>query len=92
MRVAAGLVDLGNAAFKVHAAANGAQHFVTGTKHAFKQLKFLRQQFIHALVCRVAVVNKVDYHHVVLLAVAVTAADALLNALGVPGQVVVDDQ
>ena len=90
--VAAGLVNLGNAALKVHTAADGAQHFVAGPKHAFKQLKFLRQQFVHALVCRVGVVHKVDHHHVVLLPVTVAAAYALLNALGVPGQVVVDDQ
>ena len=37
-------------------------------------------------------VHKVDHHHVVLLAVAVAAANALFDALGVPWQVVVDDQ
>ena len=92
LRVAAGLVDLGNAAFKVHAAADGAQHFVAGTKHAFKELKLLRQQLVHTLVGGVAVVHKVDHHHVVLLPVAVAAANALFDALGVPWQVVVDDQ
>ena len=92
MRVAAGLVDLGDAAFKVHAAANGAQHLVAGTKHTLKELKFLCQQLVHAPVGGVAVVHKVDHHHVVLLPVAVAAANALFDALGVPRQVVVDDQ
>ncbi len=37
-------------------------------------------------------VEEVDHHHVELLAVAVAAADALLDALRVPGQVVVHHQ
>ena len=37
-------------------------------------------------------VEEIDHHHVELLAVAVAAADALLDALGVPGQIVVDHQ
>ena len=40
----------------------------------------------------VALVEKVDDDHIELLAVAVASADALLDALRIPRQVVVDDQ
>ena len=52
----------------------------------------MRQQFVHAPVSGVAAVDEVDHHHIMLLAVAVAAANALLDALGVPGQVVIDDE
>ena len=37
-------------------------------------------------------INEVDNYHIVFLAIAVAAADALLYALGIPGQVIVDYQ
>ena len=57
-----------------------------------KRLNFSSEQLVDAAVGVVALVEEVDHHDVVLLSVAMAAADALLDALGVPGQVVVDDQ
>ncbi len=57
-----------------------------------KRRNFSSSSSIDPLVGGVALVEEVDHHHVELLAVAVAAADALLDALGVPGQVVVDHQ
>ena len=69
-----------------------AEHFVGGAEDAVEEAELLAQQLEHAAVGLVALVQEVDDDHVVLLAVAVAAADALLDALRVPGQVVVDDQ
>ena len=46
---------------------------------------------MHPYVGLISFVEKVDDDHVMLLTVAVTAADPLFDALRVPGQVVVDD-
>ena len=89
---AAGAVDVQNAPLDVHPGFDAAQHFVGCAKHAVEQFELDGQQLQHAGVGVVAFVEKVDDHHVVLLAVAVAAANALLHALGVPGQVVVDDE
>ena len=69
-----------------------AQHLVACAEHAAEQLELLGEQLVDALVGSVLLVEEVDDDDVVLLAVAVTAADALLDPLRVPGQVVVDDQ
>jgi hypothetical protein len=61
-------------------------------KTPFEEAELFGEQLQHAAVGGVALVEEVDHHHVVLLAVAMTAADALLDALRVPGQVVVEDQ
>ena len=89
---AALLVDGEDALLEIHAGLDGAQHLVGGTEDAAEEAELLAQQFEHAAVGLVALVQEVDDHHVVLLPVAVAAADALLDALRVPGQVVVDDQ
>ena len=86
------LVDGGDALLEVHAGLDGAQHFVAGAEDALEELELLGQQLEDALVGGVLAVEEVDHHHVVLLAVAVAAADALLDALRVPGQVVVHHQ
>ena len=90
--LAAGVVDLEDAFLEVEAAFNAAQHFVAGAKHAREQVELLGEQFQHALVGLVAGVEEVDDHHIETLTVAVAAANALLDALRVPRQVVVDDQ
>ena len=88
----AAAVDVGDAPLEVHAGAYRAQHFVAGAEDAFKELEFFLQQFVHARVGFVATINEVHHDDVVFLPVAVAAADALLNALRVPRQVVVDDE
>lgn len=91
-RQAAVAVDISDAAFDVHAAANGAQDFVAGTEDAAEELEFLVEQFVNAGVGFVAAVNEVDDDDIVFLSVAVAAAYALLDALRIPRQVVVDDE
>ena len=71
---------------------DGAEHLVAGAEHALEELELLGEQLEDALVGLVLPVEEVDDDDVVLLAVAVAAADALLDALRVPRQVVVDDQ
>ena len=92
LRGAALLVDVGDALLEVHARLHRAQHFVAGAEHAVEQAELLVQELVHAHVGGVLLVEEVDHHHVELLAVAVAPPDALLDALRVPGQVVVDHQ
>ena len=86
------LVDRCNPLLEVHAGFDGAEDFVTRAEHSLEQLELLREELEHALVGRVLPVQEVDDDDVVLLAVSVAAADALLDPLGVPGKVVVDDE
>ena len=89
--LATGLINLCDAPLEINAGFHRTQDFIAGTKHAFKQLEFLIQQFVHPFVGLVLTVEKVDHHHVMLLSVTVATANALFNALWVPRQVVVDD-
>ena len=89
---AALLVDAGDALLKVHARFHGAEHFVTGPEHAVEEAELLVEELVYAHVGGVLLVEEIHYHHVELLTVAVAAPDALLHALRVPGQVVVDHQ
>ena len=50
------------------------------------------QQLIDTGVGFVAAIDEVDYDHVKLLPVTMAAADALLDPLGVPRQIEVDDK
>ena len=86
------LVDLGDTPLEIDTGADGTQHFVASPKHALEELELLRQQLVHPCIGLIAAVDEVDHHHVVLLTVAVAAPDALLDALRVPRQVVVDDE
>ena len=79
--LAAALVDGGDALLEVHAGFDGAQHLVAGAEDALEELELLGQQLEDALVGLVLAVEEVHHHHVVLLPVAVAAADALLDAL-----------
>jgi hypothetical protein len=56
------------------------------------KIEFLGQQFQHTAICLIPLVEKVDDHHIMQLTIAVATADPLLNPLGIPRQVVVDDQ
>ena len=91
-RRAAFLVDGEDALLEIHAGFDGAEHFVGCTEDAVEEAEFLAQQFENTAVGLVAFVQEVDDDDIVLLPVAMAAADALLDALRVPGQVVVDDQ
>ena len=57
-----------------------------------KSASFCARSSKSAGVGGVGAVQEVQHQHVALLAVAVAAADALLDPLGVPGQVVVHHQ
>ena len=92
LRAAALLVDGGDALLELHPRLDHAEHLVAGAKDAVEEAELLVEELVDAQVGGVLLVEEVDHHHVVLLTVAVTAPDALLDALRVPGHVVVDDQ
>lgn len=60
--------------------------------HSAEELELLVQEFINPDVSRISFIEEVDNHNIELLAIAVAAANALLNALRVPGHIVVDNQ
>ena len=86
------MVDAGNAFFKIYTRFNGAQHFVAAAKDAVKKLKFFREELIDTLIRFVLLVEEIDDNDVMLLAVPVAAANALLDALRIPGKVVIYNQ
>ena len=55
-------------------------------------MELFAEQFQHPAVGFVFLVQEVDNHHIELLAVTMAATNALFYPLGVPGQVVVNDQ
>src|SRR5258708_32210548 len=55
-------------------------------------MQLLLEDFEQACIGRVPSVEEVDHQYVALLAVPVTSTDPLLNALGIPGQIKIDDQ
>ena len=89
---AAGLVDRENPLLEVHARFDGAEDFIRCAKDAIEEVELFRQQFQDPAVGGIALVQEINDDHVMLLAVAVATAYALLDALRVPGQIVVDDQ
>ena len=90
--LAAALIDVRDAALEIDTRFDRPQDLVTGAEHTVEQTKLDIQQFIDATVGIVIAVEEIDHHHIVLLAIAMATADALFDALRVPGQVVVDDQ
>ena len=92
LRRAALLVDADDALLEIDAGLDGAEHLVAGAEDAVEEPELLVEKLVDPLVGGVALVEEVDDDDVELLAVAVAAADALLDALRIPGQVVVDDQ
>ena len=90
--LAAALVDGGDALLEIDAGLDGAEHLVAGAEHALEELEFFGEEFEDAFIGGVLAVEKIDDHDVVFLAVAVAAADALLDALGIPREVVVYDE
>ena len=92
VRLAAALVDGGDALLEIHAGLDSAEHFVACAEHTFEELELLGQKLEDALIGGIVAVEEIDNHHVVLLAVAVAATDALFDTLRVPGKIVVHDQ
>src|SRR3990172_1799567 len=88
-RCAAVLVDVINPLFKITPGFYSTKHFVTGAEDSLKERKLFCKNFINPLVCLVILIQEVDHDNVMLLPIAMATAYALLNALGVPGQVVV---
>ncbi len=86
------LIDLGYPALNVYAGFKSAKHLVAGTENAVEQAELFAEQLEDPLVSLVTAVEEIDDHDVVFLAVAVAAADALLDALRIPRQIVVDDK
>ena len=92
LRRAAFLIDDSDAFLKIYSRFYRTQDFVTRTKHTVEQAKLLVQQFIHSPVSGVVFVEKVHDYDIELLPVAMTTADALLDTLRIPGEVVIDHQ
>ena len=91
LRPAAALIDGGDAFLEVHTGFDGTEHLVAGAEDAGEELEFLIEELENAEVRLILAVEEIDDHHIVLLAVAVAAADALLDALRIPRQVIVHD-
>ena len=90
--VARFLNDFQNPSFDVDASLDNAQHLVARPKHASKEFELLVKQLEYTLLGAILEVQKINDGHVDLLAVPVTPADALFDALRIPGQVEIDDQ
>ena len=91
-RSAALLIDGGNTLLEINTGFHGSQHFVTGAEYPIEEAELLVEQFIDPFVGCVVLIDEVDHHHIESLTVTMTATDALFNALGIPGQVKIDDQ
>ena len=87
----ASLIDLQDTALKIHPGFDGAQNIVAGTENACEQVEFQFEQFLDTTVGLVALVEEIDNHHVVFLAITVATAYPLFDALRIPGQIKVDD-
>ncbi len=81
-----------DALFKVYARLDGAKHLIAGAKNATEELKFLVQELVDSNVGRIGLVQKVNDDDIELLPIAVAAADALLDPLRVPRQIIVHDE
>ena len=87
------LVDLGDPLFKIYARLDCAEYFVACAEDAVEQAKFLGQQLEYTLVGSIRPIEEVyDDDVVMLLPVAMTASDTLLDPLRVPREVEVDDE
>ena len=71
---------------------NSAEHLVTGAENRAEKGELGLKQLVNPTIRGICRVDEINHHHIALLAVTVTAADALLDSLGVPRQVVIDHQ
>lgn len=90
--LATALVDLGDPLLEIDPGFERSEHLVAGPEDALEELELFGQQLEDSLVGLVLAVEEVHDHHVVLLAIAMAAPDTLLDALGIPRQVVVHDE
>lgn len=86
------MVDLDDAFFKIDSGLNGAKDFVGSAEDPGEKLELGGEELEDALVGGVLGIEKVDDDDVVLLPITMTATDALLDTLGIPGEVVVDHE
>ena len=86
------LIDHADPVFKADAALDLTKNFVAGAENALEQVELLLQELVNALVGLVLLIEEVENNNIVLLAVAMTAANALFDPLRIPGQIVVDHQ
>src|SRR5262249_30284694 len=89
---AALLVDGGDAFLDIDAGVDRAEHLVAGAEHTVEQAELLVEQLVDPDVGGVRLVEEIDDDNIELLAIAVAAADALFDALGFPGKVVIHDE
>jgi len=66
------------------------QHIVGRIQDGAEEIEFLAENLECELLCFVVLRQKVDDRNLVLLAVAMAPPDALLDALRIPWQIVVD--
>src|SRR5690606_20759846 len=92
LRLAAVLVNGRDPFLEVHTGFDGSEHFITGPEDTGEEMKLLIEELEHAEVCLVLPVEEVYHHHVMLLPIAVAAADALLDALRIPRQIIIHDE
>ena len=89
LRCPAILINVRDTFFKIHAGLDGAKDFVTRSKNSAEKLEFVTEELIDPLVGSVVFVQEIHHDHIVFLAVAVTATNALLNTLRIPRQIVI---
>ena len=86
------LVDVKHPLLKVNTALHRAKDFVAGAKDAIEKMELLIQQLIYPHIGFVLHIDEVAHYHIILLAITMTASDALLHTLRIPRQVEVDDE
>src|SRR5690606_6072288 len=84
------LIDRKDTLFKIDARLDRAEYIVGCAEEPVEQIELLVQKLVNALVRFVALVEKINDDHVMLLAVTVASPNALLDPLRVPRQVIVD--
>src|SRR5262249_777704 len=89
IRGTAALVNVRDTLLEIYTGLDSAEHLIARTEDAFKEREFFREELKDALVGCVCLIEEIDHDHIMLLPVTMTAADALLDALRVPRQVVV---
>lgn len=77
---------------EVRPAFDRAQDFVARAKHAIEELELGVEKLENALLRAVLQVEKVDDKNVDPLSITMAAADALFDALGIPGKIEINDQ
>ena len=77
-----GLENVQNTLFKINAALNHTENFVTSTKDPAEKLELALEKLINTRFSPVLPVKKIDHQNINLLTIPMTAANALFNTLG----------